>query len=141
MDSASSWSWVTRTAVVPASRSRPLDVGPDAGAQVRVERGERLVEQDQLRPDGERPGQRDPLLLAAGELVRVAAAEAGQARRRQQLGGAPRRGAPGRASPNPTFAATVRCGNRLPFLRHVADAAALGRQVARRARRRRGRRS
>ena len=38
-----------------------------------VERGDRLVEQDQLRIDGQRPRDADPLALAAGELVREAA--------------------------------------------------------------------
>src|SRR5205085_4750532 len=37
-----------------------------------VERGDRLVEQDQLGVDGERSGYSDPLALAAGELVREA---------------------------------------------------------------------
>ena len=35
-----------------------------------VERGNRLVEQDQARVDGQRPSDPDPLALAAGELVR-----------------------------------------------------------------------
>ncbi len=37
-----------------------------------VERRDRLVEQDQLRVDGERPRDPDPLALAARELVREA---------------------------------------------------------------------
>ena len=41
---------------------------PQAG----VEGGERLVEQHELGLAGQRPGQRDALLLAAGELVRAA---------------------------------------------------------------------
>ena len=99
--------------MVPAPRKISLDVGADAGPQVRVERGERLVEQHHGRLDGQRPGQRHPLLLAAGQLVRVALAEAGQADRLQQLDRAARAAArPGR--PKPTLAATVRCGNRLP---------------------------
>ena len=46
---------------------------PRALAQLRVEVRERLVEQQHRRRVDERPRQRDALLLAAGELVRVAA--------------------------------------------------------------------
>ena len=62
-----------------------LHVGPDARAQVRVERGERLVQQHDPGPDGERPGQRHALLLAAGELMRVALAQARQPDRLEQV--------------------------------------------------------
>ena len=48
---------------------------PQVGAHLGVERAERLVEQQHLRVDGERPGQRHPLPLAAGELRRVAVLE------------------------------------------------------------------
>ena len=41
-------------------------------AQLLVERAERLVEQQELRPLGEGAGQRDALALAARELVRLA---------------------------------------------------------------------
>ena len=51
------------------------------GADLRVERAERLVEQQQPRLDGERPRQRHPLALAAGELVGVALGVAREARR------------------------------------------------------------
>jgi hypothetical protein len=37
-----------------------------------VERADRLVRDDDLRAEGERPGEPDPLPLAAGELVRIA---------------------------------------------------------------------
>ena len=43
---------------------------PDLG----VERGQRLVEQQDLRLDGQRAGEGHALLLAAGQLVRVAVA-------------------------------------------------------------------
>ena len=43
-----------------------LHLAPDQ----RIERGERLVEEPDLRVDGERAGDADALLLAAGELVR-----------------------------------------------------------------------
>ena len=90
-----------------------LDVGADAGPQVRVERGERLVKQHDGRLDGQRAGQRDPLLLAAGQLVRVPLAEPAQADGLQQGAGLPPRRLRA-GSPKTTLASTVRCGNRLP---------------------------
>jgi hypothetical protein len=74
-DSASSWSWVTNTAVCVGGPQDRADVLADRGAQGRVEVGERLVEQDQVGLRGERAGQRDPLLLAAGQLGRQPVAE------------------------------------------------------------------
>ena len=50
-----------------------------------VERRERLVEQDDLGLDGQRPGQGDPLLLPARELMRVAPAVPGQPHQLEQL--------------------------------------------------------
>ena len=50
----------------------PADLVAQLGAHLGVQRGQRLVEQQHLRLDRQRPGQRDALLLAAGELVRVA---------------------------------------------------------------------
>jgi hypothetical protein len=44
-------------------------------AQLEVQRAERLVEQQHLRAVDDRPGQRDALALAAGELRRLARAE------------------------------------------------------------------
>ena len=41
-----------------------------------VERGDRLVADDELRVERQRPGDADALALAAGELVRVAVGEA-----------------------------------------------------------------
>ncbi|GAA5006095.1 hypothetical protein GCM10023317_40820 [Actinopolymorpha pittospori] len=48
------------------------DGAPGPFAESGVEGGERLVEEDDRRFGRERTGQRHPLLLAAGELVRVA---------------------------------------------------------------------
>ena len=65
----------------------------------------------------ERAGERDPLLLAAGELVRVAVAVVGQADQLEQLLGAG--AALGRAgtlrtrSPNATLSRALRLGKRL----------------------------
>ena len=62
---------------------------PDLLAQLqpdlRVERGQRLVEQQHLRLDRQRAGQRDALLLAAGELMRVAPGVLGEADHVEQL--------------------------------------------------------
>ena len=44
-------------------------------AQLQVEGAERLVEEEHLRPVDERPRERDPLLLPAGELARLARPE------------------------------------------------------------------
>ena len=48
------------------------DEDPHLLAQLGVEIGERLVEQQDLRLDHQRAGQRDALLLAAGKLARIA---------------------------------------------------------------------
>ena len=54
-------------------------------ADLRVERAERLVEQQHLRLDGERTGQRHALALAAGQLRRVAVGELLQVDELEQL--------------------------------------------------------
>jgi len=48
------------------------DLDPEPLAQVGVEIGQRLVEQQQAGPGHHGASQRDPLLLAAGELVGIA---------------------------------------------------------------------
>ena len=87
IDSASSWSWVTKTVVTPSSSwmrrissrscSRTLASSADSGSSSSSTRGR----------DGERPGQRDPLLLAAGQLVRVLLDVLGEADQLEQLAG------------------------------------------------------
>ncbi len=62
---------------------------PQVVADLGVERAERLVEQQHLRLDGERPRERHPLALAARQLRRVALLVAGQADDLQQLVDAP----------------------------------------------------
>ena len=72
---ASSWSWVTKIVVTWTSswsRAQPL---AQLGADLGVERAEGLVEQQHLRLDGERPGERHALALAARELGGVAVGE------------------------------------------------------------------
>ena len=59
--------------------------GAQVGADVGVQRAERLVEQQHARLHRERAGERHALALAARELRRVAVAEAGQADELEQL--------------------------------------------------------
>ena len=68
---ASGIEWVTNTTVVPVRSQirRTSCVHPLAGHL--VERPERLVHEQDRRLEGERPGDRDALLHAARELVRV----------------------------------------------------------------------
>ena len=47
-------------------------------AQLAVERGERLVEQQHLGAFGKRARERDALALASGKLIRLAAREPGE---------------------------------------------------------------
>ena len=83
----------------------------------RVDRAEGLVHQHHRRVGGERPRDADPLLLAAGELRRVAVAELGvEPDQLEQLGA---RGRAIRSLSQPSswgtvamFSAIVRCGKR-----------------------------
>ena len=68
--SASSWSWVTYTNVMPTSSLQRGQVVLQLLAQLGVERAERLVEQQHRRLQDQRPGQRHALLLAARQLRR-----------------------------------------------------------------------
>ena len=52
-----------------------LELDLHVGAQLAVERAQRLVEQQQMRREDERAGERHALLLAAGELSRQALGE------------------------------------------------------------------
>ena len=67
-------------------------------AQLEVERAERLVEQQRARVVHERAGERDALLLAAGELAGLAVGEVGEPHDLEQLA---RRAS--RSRPSPTF--------------------------------------
>ena len=59
-------------------------------AQLAIEGGERFIEEEEIGLEHEGAGDRDPLLLAAGELLDAARAEACQAGR--DLGNARRAG-------------------------------------------------
>ena len=74
-----------------------MNVMPDLGldrleldlhllAELQVERAERLVEQQDAGPIHERPGERDPLALAARELGGLAGVVALQADHPERLG-------------------------------------------------------
>ena len=65
-----------------------LDLVAQAQPHARIERGERLVEQQQAGRGRERARERDALLLAAGELHRIFLALLRQADQRQQFGDA-----------------------------------------------------
>ena len=86
--------------------------------QLGVEGRGDLVEQQQLGLHGQRPHDRDPLLLAARELVGVARRacrpdRSGRAARRPARSAPPTGGRSTRRGPSVTFSSTVRCGNRL----------------------------
>ena len=87
MISASSWSCVTITVVMPSLLLQLADLHAHRLAQLGVEVRQRLVEQQHVGPDDQRARQRDALLLAAREL-RAAGARRG---RPGAPGAAPRR--------------------------------------------------
>ncbi|CFE43556.1 Uncharacterised protein [Mycobacterium tuberculosis] len=59
--------------------------GTQLFAHLGIECAERLVEQQHLRIDRQRPGQRHPLSLPTGELIGVAALKSAQAHHLQQI--------------------------------------------------------
>ena len=61
-----------------------VDQLPHQDSGLRVHAGSRLVEEDQFRPADQRAGQREPLLLPAGESAVGGAGRVGQAQRGQQ---------------------------------------------------------
>ena len=81
IDIASSWSCVTSSVVTCDLLVQPAQPLAQLGADLRVQRAERLVEQQHARLDGQRARQRHPLALAAGELVGVALGVAARGRR------------------------------------------------------------
>ncbi len=82
---ASSWSWVTWMKVSSDLGLDPLELDLHRPTQLEVERTERLVEQQHLRLVDQRPGEGDPLLLAAGELGRLLAGLGPELDERQHL--------------------------------------------------------
>ena len=125
---ASSWSWVTCTAVVPSSLKQPAQLDDEPLAQVAVERAERLVEHQQPRLGARAPGPGRP---AAARRPRASAT-----RRRshpasptsvEQLGDPRDRRRPRQApcirSPKATLPADVAVREQLVVLEHQPDAA------------------
>ena len=98
-----------------------LDLSAQAVAQARVQRRERLVEQDQPRLRRERAGDGHTLLLAAGELVGTALAEAAEADQVEQLVDRRAAAAPAR-EPEADVLGDGQVGEEQAVLRHVADA-------------------
>jgi hypothetical protein len=100
--------------VIPTLLLDPLQLDLHLLAQLQVERAERLVEEEHLRVVDDRPRRARPAGAAAGELHRLAVAEALEPDERR----APRRpadAAPGfftpfTRSPYSTFWITVMCG-------------------------------
>ena len=82
---ASSWSWVTKMKVMPTSRWMRFSSSCIDLAQLQVQGAEGLVEQQGLGQVDQGAGERDALLLAAGELVRLALRHVGQAHDLEQL--------------------------------------------------------
>ena len=109
---ASSWSWVTNTVVTCVSSCSRRSHCAQLLADARVERAERLVEQQHLGLDGERPGERHALPLAARELRRVAVAQVPDLHQLEQLLDPASISAFGRlriVSPKATLSHTVMC--------------------------------
>ena len=84
-------------------------------AELEIERAERLVEQQHLRVVDERARERDALLLAAGQLLRLSLPAAGEIDELEHLEHA-RRGSrpsarPRRSSPKATLSKIDMCGN------------------------------
>ena len=102
IDIASSWSWVTTTNVMPTSCCSRLSSSCISRADLAVERGQRLIEQQQPGSLDDGPRQRHPLPLAAGQLRRTAARRLRDAHASQHLGDPLAdlvRGRPSRSSP------------------------------------------
>ena len=74
---ASGCVWVTWTKVMPSLLCRRLQLAAHPEPQELVERRQRLVEEQHARIGDQRAGERDALLLAAGELRRHAVGEGG----------------------------------------------------------------
>ena len=66
-------SWVISTSAMPRSRFSSASSAEDLGLDRDIQRGGRLVGDQQLRLGGERDGDHHALAHAAGELVRVLA--------------------------------------------------------------------
>ena len=130
---ASSWSWVTNTVVTWVSSCSRRSHDPQLLAHPRIERAERLVEQQHLRLHGQRAGERHALALAARQLGRVAVGELVDLDELEQLA-RPLRwiSSLGRfrmVSPKATLSEHGHVLERRVVLEHEADAPLLGRDA------------
>ena len=71
--------WVMKTIVLPERLPDPQQLALQIFARLGVERGERLVHQENVGIVGEAAGDRHALLHAAGKLVGITVAESGEA--------------------------------------------------------------
>ena len=107
--------WVTKMKVLRSTLAQPQQVLLELAAGLLVDGRERLVHQQHVGIDGERAGEADALAHAAGELVRIALLEAGEAdladvvARRSPR--ARRAGMPRSSSPKATLRSTVAQGS------------------------------
>ena len=108
-------SWVTTTTVCPKLVDRLPQQVEHARSRLRVEVAGRLVGEDDGWARDQRPRDRDPLLLAAGELGGPVGRPVGRGRRSSSSGRASpdRRRAPAIRSGSSTFSAASRTGTRL----------------------------
>ena len=115
-NSASSRLCVTNTTATPSCCPDSAELHLHELARLRVERGERLVHEQDLRLERQRAGQADALLHAARQLVRITVLEVLQADqpqvRRALAARARARGMPWICSGNSTLSSTVRHGSR-----------------------------
>ena len=119
--------------MIPSWRWIAADLLAQRDADLGVERGQRLVEQQHLRLDRERAGEGDALLLAARQLVRVAVALVGQVDELEQLADALADVGLGRlprpCSPKPMLSATVMFGNSAYDWKTMPDVALVRRTL------------
>ena len=87
---ASSWSWVTNRKVVLDLALDILEEELHLLAQLDIEGGQRLVEQDEARLADDGPGQRHALALPAGELGGIAVGQRAQLDQIERLATPPR---------------------------------------------------
>ena len=106
------------------------DLAAHLRAQAGVERVEGLVEQDQARLRRQRPRQRHPLLLAAGELVREALRRGRQGRPAEQLLD-PAAAPLGAGQAEADVGGDIEVGEEGALLGDEADRAALGGEMGR----------
>ena len=86
--------WVTMTIVVAARSQSREQLEVEALAGQRVERAERLVEEEHLGLEGQRPGERGPLAHPAGQLGRAGPRPPAASSPTSSMSSAEARGAP-----------------------------------------------